>query len=405
MAEDPFKKALKAWHASPYDFEEFGPIRDVSGKGQGAAMYGRGLYVAENPKVSGPGESEYMKEFSYHPYTRPENLGGLSLESYLGDSYEAAENRRGLVSYPGLKEEKKLNTRQQDLLHRLIGEYVQSGKYLGYGKDLLGFMKDKGASTSYINHIKIFYSFGEGKGPFSYEVNVHLTPETMLDWDETFNNHHPIAKNGITKAFSSVQKLPMDADGEPGDAAHEMLRRNKNVTGSTIYNLLTTYHGSDYAASEALYNAGIHGIRYKDGGSRNISPIMRFDGLSILQHLQSTTKSDDQKNAVALSQFVERTTSGSLQDAIEAVKRNAEYNRKRGETYYADRDDKLAKWVEDNSHRISIAVPKPTYNYVIFHPDFVEAVAQYDIKGNKVKDLSPGVHLKAVDHNPFEGEK
>lgn len=62
------------------------------------------------------------------------------------------------------------------------------------------------------------------------------------------------------------------------------------------------------------------------------------------------------------------------------------------------------EWVEKNAHRLKMVYPKPTYNYVIFHPDFVEAMAQYNIKGEKLRDIGPGVHLKAVDNDPFKGE-
>lgn len=90
MADE--NKLLKAWHASPYDFEKFGPMRDVSGKGQGAASYGRGAaYVAESPAVSGPGRSTYMEEFSHHPHLSKEHLGGADLTAYLGDE-EWAKN-------------------------------------------------------------------------------------------------------------------------------------------------------------------------------------------------------------------------------------------------------------------------------------------------------------------------
>jgi len=44
---------IKAYHSSPHDFDRF----DLSkiGTGEGAQVYGHGLYFAENPKVSGQG--------------------------------------------------------------------------------------------------------------------------------------------------------------------------------------------------------------------------------------------------------------------------------------------------------------------------------------------------------------
>jgi len=51
---------IRAYHSSPHDFEKF----DASkiGTGEGAQVYGHGIYFAENPKVSGQG-GEYWKNF------------------------------------------------------------------------------------------------------------------------------------------------------------------------------------------------------------------------------------------------------------------------------------------------------------------------------------------------------
>src|SRR5207342_2800679 len=51
-------RPIRAYHSSPHDFEKF----DASkiGTGEGAQVYGHGIYFAENPKVSGQG-GEYWK--------------------------------------------------------------------------------------------------------------------------------------------------------------------------------------------------------------------------------------------------------------------------------------------------------------------------------------------------------
>ncbi len=53
---DTIAKALmgiKAYHSSPYDFDKF-DLKKI-GTGEGAQVYGHGLYFAENPAVSGQG--------------------------------------------------------------------------------------------------------------------------------------------------------------------------------------------------------------------------------------------------------------------------------------------------------------------------------------------------------------
>jgi hypothetical protein len=81
-----------------------------------------------------------------------------------------------------------------------------------------------------------------------------------------------------------------------------------------------------------------------------------------------------------------------------------EHMRERGEQFPSTEPTmkKAIDWLKENREHVSIA--GPTYNYVIFHPDFIKALAQYDIKGDKIKDYGPGVHLKSVEHDPFKGE-
>src|SRR5215471_20243846 len=51
---------IRAYHSSPHDFDRF----DMSkiGTGEGAQVYGQGLYFAENPAVSGQG-GRYWQQF------------------------------------------------------------------------------------------------------------------------------------------------------------------------------------------------------------------------------------------------------------------------------------------------------------------------------------------------------
>lgn len=51
---------VEAYHASPHEFDAFS--MEKIGTGEGSQSFGHGLYVAENPKVSGPG-GEYHKRF------------------------------------------------------------------------------------------------------------------------------------------------------------------------------------------------------------------------------------------------------------------------------------------------------------------------------------------------------
>lgn len=416
MAEDKFSKALKAWHASPYDFEKFGPVKEVSGSGQGAASYGRGLYVAESPKVSGPGESEYMQEFSRHPavlkqipgwHTRVGDTTGDGNYKDLGDFHPVEDSSSGLhdmIYYVIDDNEAFKNSKTLDVILSLFAsrnrydpnflrdlskksksdaaDFLNSDLERTYPGQGLKFTPDQaGKLVRRAGNTKSFL-FKEGKpseslGPYSYELKVHLQPETILDWDSPLEDHHPEAAEKIYDLLR--QRYP--------NLREEELRSWSD--GGTNYDRLVKALGSDVAASEALYNAGIHGIRYEDGMSRGVRKYATLDGKSITNAaLRDSGLEDPGDQAVVHAYLNTANTMEELEDLFE--------NHNVSPT--------VESWWKTVKSRIT-PMTNPTYNYVVFHPDLVEAVAQYNIKGEKTKDFGPGVHLKSVDHDPFEGEK
>ena len=53
-------KGIRAYHSSPHDFDKFDLAK--IGTGEGAQVYGHGLYFAESPAVSGQG-GQYWQQF------------------------------------------------------------------------------------------------------------------------------------------------------------------------------------------------------------------------------------------------------------------------------------------------------------------------------------------------------
>ena len=49
----PTPSGIHVYHSSPHDFDKFDLAK--IGTGEGAQMYGHGIYAAENPAVSGQG--------------------------------------------------------------------------------------------------------------------------------------------------------------------------------------------------------------------------------------------------------------------------------------------------------------------------------------------------------------
>jgi hypothetical protein len=416
MSDKRFGNALMAWHASPFDIPEgkFGAMSEVSGKGQGAASFGRGAaYVAESPALSGPGQSEYMKEFSTHPAV-VDNRGapnlrfnGINLQELHRAKTQDYDRYLKLLDLSSLNRSPHL----LDNLHEFINVYNEAhsdtlyeapqnltegfGAFLRYKidgehytdqnsrpEDIEArdkFLREDSAELwSKVLQYTTPYVSNESEGPYSYQVAVHLTPETMLDWDNPLKDHHPEAQNKILKAF-----------GDPIAAEH---LGGSYISGERVYRQLQSNNrGSDFAASEALYNAGIHGIRYMDGATRRNTKSVMFKGQLLIP--------DGSTYDPVLSEVNLRLLANNGD-----VDLSLEHMRERGEQFPSTEPTmkKAIDWLKENREHVSIA--GPTYNYVIFHPDFIKALAQYDIKGDKIKDYGPGVHLKSVEHDPFKGE-
>jgi hypothetical protein len=200
---------IRAYHGSPYDFNAF----DVSkiGTGEGAQAYGHGLYFAESEPVA---------------------------RSY----------RDALSSNTGLS----------DPANDVIKYWVQQGGGdKARGAELYRqFAQDSGITETereqFARHI-------EQQPGHMYEVDINADPQSFLPWDKP-------ASQWPNQPLSAVQDLAASQGMRLGD-----------VTGERLYQQLATSisdfgrhtGGDQQAASEALGQAGIPGIRYLDQQSRN----------------------------------------------------------------------------------------------------------------------------------------
>src|SRR5262249_27705150 len=94
-------------------------------------------------------------------------------------------------------------------------------------------------------------SFPKGR---MYEVNINADPEALLDWDKPLSEQSQHVQN-ILKQFGlyGPRKTATGAIYDPA--------------GSVAYDALAS-RGNDVAASSALREAGIPGIKYLDQASR-----------------------------------------------------------------------------------------------------------------------------------------
>jgi hypothetical protein len=221
-------QGIRAYHSSPHDFERF----DLSkvGTGEGAQVYGHGIYLAENPTVSGQG-GQYWQQF-LNRFSREERSAADRLAT------EGFDRKAAIAALQG----------QMTDLRR----YAPGPETLASMQSQLELLKSN-----------------KPVGPRTYEVNIKARPEQFLDWDK------PIAQSPLRGVLEDIGVRPHIASTRPGEPsfvpatgrdAYQSLAKD---FGYGVRPLLPEYGNyPSGAASHTLREAGIPGIRYLDQGSR-----------------------------------------------------------------------------------------------------------------------------------------
>jgi hypothetical protein len=312
---------IRAYHGSPHNFDKF----DLSkiGTGEGAQAYGHGLYFAENEGVAKSYKQALAKTnvlVDGKPVTRG-SIGNKWLEDELGSGYFAGPDQLDKVYAAHA-----LSPVVQDAKAKL-SELVASGR------------------------IKFDTS---GK---MYEVALHATPESFLDWDKPLAGNHPGTASVLERIYAesakrSGYKVPLDRSA-PTEAHYTSLlnsemQANPDTFGPTL---------RDQLASK-LATEGIPGIRYLDQGSRGYVPPVR--------------------NSPEIDAVVAKMD--AMQTAVES---------RRGAT--ADDLKRLwasPEWKTLETQKARLHEPRLTSNYVVWSPEIIEILRKYGIIGPAVVGAS-----------------
>jgi|GEM_PF-1704559 len=249
------KKAIKAYHGSPHNFDKF----DLSkiGTGEGAQAYGHGLYFAENEKVAdgyrkvlSPPDRQRDVSTSVGPLsdalnqfrdTNPTAFRG-ALEYHVRQSYKPPEQATAMI---------------KDELQRTIANYEGGHIPMDKGYD------DAKAAMHFIDNYNPKVT-PQTRGGHMYEANINADPKNFLDWDKSVSKQSDYARSNILNALNA--RVPDSPN------AQNMLRnipRGYQYSGKEAYKALRNpWDRNDVDATNALREAGIPGIKYLDRGSR-----------------------------------------------------------------------------------------------------------------------------------------
>jgi GNAT superfamily N-acetyltransferase/murein L,D-transpeptidase YafK len=258
----PTSFAIRAYHGTPHEVDRFST--EKIGSGEGAQVYGWGLYFAQNRNVA----QNYKER--------------LTNGTLILDGVSAMENR----------------TKTGNLIWGHASEYFASGyktkeTLLAKLNNARKFEKDGGnkyfPDSDYIQVIDALENTIElslrDEGNL-YTVELDAEDHELLDWDKPLSEQ----SEEVRKALESIIK-----DRTATEIADSYLKE-ATAQGATIYQLVAGSFGeregkTDIAqASEAMASLGIKGIRYLDQGSRDSKEgthnFVIFDG----KHIQITEK-------------------------------------------------------------------------------------------------------------------
>lgn len=282
--------AIRAYHGTPHDFDRFDMGR--LGTGEGAQAYGHGLYFAEEKAVA----SDYRVKLS----------GGHSLGEVDGVPYHAAD-----ADHLAAKALHDAGNDQAAAIERLRSASAPNDRIEAAIAKLQGDA----------NEIPLYKDTAPGR---LYEVDIDVEPHQLLDWDKPLSEQIPAVREKIaqilppppergaweTRSSDGAQVL-MPRGHRIGDSEFNtpladmhlmdngkwwvgsdtlakefnteatakkavetyidkaIKNRDRTTSGASALSYLESVFGSREAASDALREAGIPGIRYLDQGSRN----------------------------------------------------------------------------------------------------------------------------------------
>jgi hypothetical protein len=221
----PTSFSIRAYHGTPHKVDEFS--LDKIGTGQGAQVYGWGLYFAESEGVA----KQYQKDLS------------LSIEI---DGRKILDN----------------NTRTRRFQDYGTDEAQAETILISERGDLEKAIKKAQSNGAFKRSIPILEQM-RGKVKAHAEGNLYavdLLPDEadFLDWDKPLSEQ----SEKVQAALGPIKALLNEERG-PGS-------KNPDLTfyGSSIYGWFAKVRGGDAKGSSYLASIGIPGIKYLDGNSR-----------------------------------------------------------------------------------------------------------------------------------------
>ena len=249
------RPGIIAFHGSGADFDEFS--LEKIGTGEGAQVYGYGLYFAEKEDIA-----RFYKEAMEEPKY-------LELEGKPLDSVYTADNEEKFADYVN----RNFDPEEHDDVYAVLDNLGQGLLSLRDADALSQSTFRQGAQKQIYQKIKqdlVEPEVGEGK---MYKVGLEPKPEDMMDYQV------PIADQDqkFLKAFKEIYHDRIKSDPQLSElyptpdslTMKDIGLFDKSIVGQA-YNTFAKelFNGDEAALTQALLEKGVSGIKYRDAGSR-----------------------------------------------------------------------------------------------------------------------------------------
>jgi len=246
MASQGLLQPLTAYHGTPHTIKGGFDINKI-GTGEGAQVYGHGMYFAENPKVAETYAAVMPTSGSYPSMRR--SINGVEVTPGTPEAHAATLLSRNKMTVKKAKD--------------MVQSWIDEPSAMSAGENtVLGWKK----TLETLNTIKRKSDVKDiGLGNL-YKVDIpdEYIP-TMMDYDKPLGQQNAVVKkalNEIKKQITPEMKMELGGDMN--------LLFGKDVTPVQFLNTMEIIHptGGVGIGEKMLNDLGVKGIRYKDAMSR-----------------------------------------------------------------------------------------------------------------------------------------
>ena len=250
--EDMDRYLQAAWHGSPHRFDSFST--DAIGSGEGAQVYGWGLYFTETKEIADwyrerLGSAQGPSFEDLQEYFTPGRVTNVQPDGWADR----------VVSFEG--------DPQTEQWHVVVESVKMDASGDWQTRPRPGTSRARRSHQTAPTTKQIEADLGRSIKPgATYKVNLAPEADEYLLWDRPLSQQSDKVRAALER-YAETTGGGWSPNAAPREAAFTYME-NEQHTGQTIYRDLTRNEGDDRAASEALLAAGIRGVKYLDGNAR-----------------------------------------------------------------------------------------------------------------------------------------